>query len=175
MGFEVDKAAIERAVVAEISDRLIDENDFYHMVQDRLSKKIDRLFAEHAEKALTSAIDSAVEDGFNRTYQAVDSFGHPTGDPTSIRERLASITDSYWSARVDKRGELTKNSHNTMSRAEYVMIQACGKDFGDAIKQQAVNVTAELKDSLRAEMKAWIDRMLNDLFHVKSADDQKRK
>ena len=174
MSIELDPKAIQKAVVADVADHFINENR--GDLRDRITKEIDarigKIFAEKVEEILDAEIAKTIENGFDRTYQAVDSFGHPKGEPTTIRQRLSKLTGDYWSTKVGSNGKPTESQYNSMSRAEYVMIQACGKDFAEQLKQEAVNVASSLKDGLRAELRKWIDTTLSQLFKVRSADDQ---
>lgn len=52
------------------------------------------------------------------------------------------------------------------------MTQICAKDFSDEMKGHAVNITGALKDGLRTQLAKHMDEMLNDLFRVKSLQDQ---
>ncbi len=173
MGLELDMKAVERGVIEEIADRLMDEDQLSEAVRKDIDSRISVLFAERVEIQIVAAIDHAVNEGFDREYQAVDNFGSQVGDKTTIRKRLAKLTKEYWSARVDAHGKAEKDSYGTsMTRAEYTMMKACGEDFNKQLRQEAVNVTAALKDGLRNEFRQWIDSALGDLFKVQSQMDK---
>ncbi len=173
MGLELDMKAVERGVIEDIADRLMNEDRLSEIVRKDIDSRISALFAERVEVQIVAAIDSAVNEGFDREYQAVDSFGSQVGDKTTIRKRLSKLTKEYWSARVDAHGKAKKDSYGTsMTRAEYTMVKACGEDFNKQLRQEAVNVTAALKDGLRKEFRQWIDTALGDLFKVRSTMDK---
>ena len=52
------------------------------------------------------------------------------------------------------------------------MAQICAKDFSDQMKSAAVSVTASLKDGFRAQLAKHVDGLLDELFRVKSIQDQ---
>lgn len=173
MGLELDMKVVERGVIDEIADRIMDEDKLSEAVRKDIDSRISELFAERVEAQIVAAIDHAVDEGFDREYQAVDSFGSRVGDKTTIRKRLTNLTDEYWAARVDTHGKPKKDSYGTsLTRAEYTMMKACGEDFGKQLRQEAVNVTAALKDGLRKEFRQWIDTTLGDLFKVQSQMDK---
>ena len=173
MGIELDMKAVERGVIEELADRIMDEDKLSEAVRKDIDLRISALFAERVEVQIIAAIDHTMNEGFDREYQAVDSFGSQVGDKTTIRKRLARLTKEYWSARVDAHGKAKKDSYGTsMTRAEYTMMKACGEDFGKQLRQEAVNVTASLKDGLRKEFRQWIDSTLGDLFKVQSQMDK---
>ena len=175
MTINIDEQAVQSAVIAEVADRLLGDDDLYERAKRAIDDKVNALFQERAAELVETAVADAIKEGLDATYQPLDQFGRADGEPTSIRKRLGEMARDYWNTRVDKSGKPTTDSYRTMTRAEYVMIQACGDDFHKMVKQQAVNVTAELKDSLRAELKRWIDVTLDGLLRVKSADDQRAK
>lgn len=167
---------ITASVIERVSDEILCSSDgIERSVKVEVNRRIDNIFAEIVESQIRSTIDDTIQEGFDRSYQAVDNFGSPTGDPTTIREKLVKITEKYWQEWVNTKGKVVaRDSYGDhITRAEYVMIQICGKDFSKTLEQETVNVTAALKDGLRAELKKWTDSTLNELFRVKSSGDKK--
>lgn len=173
MTITVDEKAIQEAVVSEVADRLIGDDDLYERAKRAFHDKVDAFFAERAPVLLEAAVTDAIKDGLDATYQPLDQFGRADGEPTSIRERLSELARNYWREKVDRQGKPSSSSHGTMTRAEWVMVEACGKDFHKEVKQEVANVTAALKDGLRAQLRDWVDTTLSGLFNVRSAGDQK--
>lgn len=169
---QIDMEAVQRGVIADISQTAWEEGRWLEYIRKDIDARIDVLFAQQVEEVVSAAIKSAVVSGFERTYQPVDAFGKPTGEPTTIRASLQRMVAGYWSERVDKHGRKSDSSYGTMSRAEFTMLSICGEDFSKEFKQHAVNVTASLKDGLRAELRGWVDKTLGELFRVQSADDK---
>ena len=100
-------------------------------------------------------------------------WGEPAGAKTTLRAELEKTVTGYWTAKVDARnGANSASSHNTVTRAEYLMTQVCAADFSEAMKQSALNVTGALKDGLRNQMCQQMDVLLESLFRVKSLQDQ---
>ena len=52
------------------------------------------------------------------------------------------------------------------------MTKICAEDFSKQIQQSVANVTGALKDGLRNQLANQMDTMLNDLFKIKSLQDQ---
>ena len=48
-------------------------------------------------------------------------------------------------------------------------------DLGDEMKQHIVNVAAQLKDGLRKELHETVNKLMSEVFHVRSWDDQNAK
>ena len=167
-----DETEMRELIAARVAEEFSGDSDIRCMIERNIDARIEKLFAERANTAITAAIDAAVSDGFDRTYQAIDSFGTPQGQPTTIRKELNSLIGNYWSQQVGKDGKPTSSGYNTTSRAEYLMTQICAKDFTDQMKQAAVSVTAALKDGFRAQLAKHVDGLLDELFRVKSLQDQ---
>ena len=53
-----------------------------------------------------------------------------------------------------------------------MMAQICANDFSEKMRQAAVSVTAALKDGFRAQLATHVDGLLDELFRVKSLQDQ---
>ncbi|MDQ4680748.1 hypothetical protein, partial [Stenotrophomonas maltophilia group sp. RNC7] len=64
------------------------------------------------------------------------------------------------------------SDYNAVTRAEYLMTQICAQDFSEGMKQSVLSVTGALKDGLRAQLAAHMDKMLDELFCIKSLQDQ---
>lgn len=111
-------------------------------------------------------------NGFEREYQKVDRWGSKVGDSTSVKKELERIVGTYWSERVDSKGNRTDSNYNSMSRAEFLMLKICADDFSKAVQESATNVTGALKDGLRNQLGKQMDIMLSGLFNVKSLQDQ---
>lgn len=170
---ELNVEKIEAAAAGEVADRIFHEGNIQSKLDAMLAARIDKFFLEIADRRIGEAVDRAVADGFDHEYTKIDSFGRGLGTPTTIRKELEKTVQNYWSAPVDSNGKPDTNSYGTKTtRAQYVMVQMVGKDFGDKLKELMVAATAHLKDGFRAEMRKWVDSSLGELFHVRSQQDQ---
>ena len=163
---------MQTLIANAVADQLYSNYDFMKKIETHIKAKIDKLFAEEVEDMISSAVDKIVTDGFNREYIRTNSFGEAIGEPTTIAKSLESMISSYWTALVDKSGKPTSNTYNAVTRAEYLMTKICADDFEKGMKPFVVNVTGALKDGLRKELASHMDKMLNELFRVKTSDDK---
>lgn len=169
---QIDMDVVQRGVIENIANSAWEDGKWLDYIRKDIDRRIDKLFAERVEEVVTAAINSAVNAGFDRTFQAVDTFGKPEGEPTTIRKRLNQMISDYWSERVDRNGKKTTDTYNSRTRAEHVMLSVCGDDFSKELRQHAVNTTAALKDGLRAELRGWVDRTLGEMFRVRTDVDK---
>lgn len=170
---ELDREKIEAAIVREAASKIISDDDLYERVKRDVNARVENLFASRVEAQITSVIDDVVRGGLDRAYQRHDGFGRPIGEPTSIAKEIEKRVDGYWHRRVDSAGKPTDSTHNsTGTRAEWLMAKMCADDFQKEMKQHAVNATGALKDGLRRELHGLVNRLLAELFYVRSADDQ---
>jgi cation transport regulator ChaB len=169
---ELNQAAIEKAIVETAVNEVLGRWDPHKGIDAEIKKRIDKLFTERAEQQITAAINQAIEDGFDREYRRVDSWGQPQGQPTTIRKQLEDSISDYWNKKVDSNGKPTDSTYNGTTRAQYVMVKACGEDFHKLVQQNAINVTAELKDALRAQLRGFVDETLKNLFKVATLQDK---
>jgi len=172
---ELDQKALERAIVADVSDRLIEECDLSGRVEREVDRRIDRMFDETLNDVVASAVRQVTEEGFDRPFQVRDRFGSVVGEETTIRKRLAEMVDGFWQQHVDNQGKPKEKTYGTITRAEWVLRESLGEDFAKQFKQEAVNAAAHIKDGLRESLRGWVDKTLGELFHVRSACDQAEK
>lgn len=171
---KIDETSLHDAIVDRAADQLIgDMENIRGLVRDSVDRRIDAIFKETIEAELQNRIKLAIDDALNREYFRTDNFGQRQGESTTIAKQLDRIVSNYWSEKVDGSGKPTSSSYGTtMTRAEYLMSQICAKDFSDQMKQAAISVTAALKDGFRAQMAGHVDALLDELFRVKSLQDQ---
>lgn len=174
MELKLDNEALMELAAKKIADAaMYEDNSIMEMARKEITTRIDKIFVERAEAAVSAAIDNAVSDALDREYRRINQFGEPKGEATTIRAELAKLAEGYWSTRVKaKSGAVSDDTYGTITRAEYVMVQACGDKFADQMKQAGVSMAAALKDGLRGQMAERVDKLLDELFRVKSLQDQ---
>jgi excinuclease UvrABC helicase subunit UvrB len=173
MAFTLDDAAIEEAVVTRAVDRFFDGHyDFGATLKSAVEKRLNALFAEKADAAITAAVDAALDDGFNREFVRVSPWGEKQGEPTTIRKELEGLLTNFWQQKVDKQGKPTENGYNSITRAEYQMTRIAGDDFIKNLEQHLIGSAAAFKDGLRVELRDRVDQMMGNLFHVQTAQDK---
>ena len=170
---ELDQDKLQAAIVTAAVNQLLGTEDFDGIVKKAIESRIDRLFAERVSAQINAAIDRAIEEGFEREYRPVNSFGTPVGTATTIRRELEQSITGYWTTRVDQNGKPTTDTYgDPLTRAEWLMTKAVGEDFAKMVRQNAVNVTGGLKDAMRGELRKNLDVVLGELFRVTSAQDK---
>jgi hypothetical protein len=170
---ELNQERIEAAIVSEVAERIIGEDELFSRVRKAVDVKIDALFKEHADAQIRAAIDDAIRDGFDREYTRVNSWGEREGTPTTIRKELEKVIGNYWNEKVDSKGQRSSySSERDLTRAEWLMAKMCADDFNGHMKQHVVNVGAALKDQFRASLHGTVNALLSEVFRVNSLGDQ---
>lgn len=167
---EINQERIEAAIVAEVSGRIIGDDELFDRVRKAVDTRIDRLFKDNADAQIRAAIDAAITSGFDREYTRVNSWGEREGAPTTIRKELEKVIGDYWNEKVGNDGKPT--NYNGVTRAEWVMSRLVAKDFEGQMKQHVVNVGGALKDQLRASLHETINELVSGVFKVNSAGDR---
>lgn len=170
----INEDDLKAAIVKQVADEILgSDGDITKLIQKEVKARLDSIFIDRAEAQIQSAIDAAVANSFEREYQRVTSWGEPEGPSTTIRKELEKTVSAYWSDRVDTRtGKPTNSTYGSVTRAEYLMTQVCAQDFTDGLKSSVLNVTGALKDGLRNQLAKQMDGMLDELFRIKSLQDQ---
>lgn len=167
---ELNQTRIEDAIVREVADKIIGDEDLYARVKHAVDERINNLFKTTADSQIRSAVESAITQGFEHEYQRVDSFGRREGQPTTIRAELEKMISGYWNTKVGSNGEPGGYGADR-TRAEWLMTQLVAKDFHGDMKQHVVNLGGALKDKLRLELHETVNRLLTEVFHVRTPDD----
>lgn len=169
---ELNSEKIEALIVREAAERIISDDDLYERVKRDIDARVDKIFATRVEAKIAETVDRIAQEGFDRPFRKSDGFGRPAGEPTTISKELEALVSGYWNERVGRDGKPKSDNYNTTSRAEWLMTKICAEDFEKEVKQHAVNVTGFLKDAFRAELQETVNRVLADLFRVRSLGDQ---
>ena len=170
---EIDTKRIEEAVIREVADRIMGDDEMYERAKDAISARVDRLWKEQVAERVSDAVNTAIREGFEHSYQKVDSYGKPVGPKTTISAELEKLIQGYWNQPVDKSGKPDSSTYGEkITRAQWVMMQIVADDFQKTMKQHVVNAAGWLKDGLRKELHQTTNRMLSEIFKVRSLDDQ---
>lgn len=171
---ELDTKRIEDAIVADVVDRMIGDEEFRARTKNEITARIDKLWKDSAEAEVRSTVEAAIREGFDREYQRTDSFGRPADGPkTTIRAELERLIAGYWNENVGKDGKPEGAwGNNKMTRAEWMMTKIVAADFSKDMQQHVANLGGSLKDKLRDSLRATLDELLSTVFKVRSLDDQ---
>lgn len=170
MGIEIDNDKIMAAVVDKVADEFMrTESDLFNAVEAKINKKIDALFVKSVQPRIQAELDKALADCFHREFQKTTPWGEADGPPTSISRELERLMSGFWAQKVDKDGKET--SYGNLTRAEFTMAKVLGDDFNKQTERYLIQSAAWLKDGVRDHLRGEVDKMLANLFHVKSAQD----
>ena len=173
---QIDQAAIQAAVIDRVAEEIQSDWDWKSDARKMIAEKIDAAFEGGVADIVNATVKQAVDAGFDHEFSKADIFGAASGPKTTIRRELVKLIDGYWSQKVDRNGNPDTRSYgDKITRAEWHMMQVCGEGFSKDMKQEVVNIAAGFKDGLRVQLRGSMDKMLNDLFKVKSTQDAKEK
>lgn len=171
----INEEDLKKAIVDKAADQILrHDDDLTSMIRTEVRARIEKVFADRANVQIQETIDEAVRTGFDLEYCRVNNWGQPEGEKTTIRKQLDATIQGYWTTKVDPRtGKPDSSGYgDKTTRAEFLMAQICAENFSEQMKKHALNITGALKDGLRGQMAGVMDGILNELFHVKSLQDQ---
>lgn len=170
----INEAELKKSIVANVADQLLREDeDLSDMVAKEVKKRIDKIFDERVTAQIQKAIDETINGSFEREYRRVNQWGDQEGPSTTLRKELETTVTAYWNCKVNPGdGKPASSSYNTVTRAEWLMTKICAEDFTKQMQTSVNAVTGALKDGLRNQLAGQMDMMLNNLFHIKSLQDQ---
>lgn len=88
---EINQQRIEDAIIADVAEKIIGEDEIYSRAKTAIDAKIDRLWKDVVQSRITTEIEAVITTGFDREYQKADSFGGKTGPSTTIRAELEKL------------------------------------------------------------------------------------
>jgi uncharacterized membrane-anchored protein YjiN (DUF445 family) len=168
---ELSQEAIEEGIICKVADEMIHSADMRKRIQHAVDERIDKLFQTVANAQITRAVEEAIKQSFEREFCRVDSFGQQVGKTTTIRKELEILIGDYWNTKVDKQGKPCTSYSSSITRAEYIMTKLVAADFEGEMKQHVINIGSSLKDKLRSELHETVDKLLSEVFHVRSKGD----
>ncbi len=170
----INEEDLKKAIVDKATDQILQhDDDLSCMIRAEVNRRIENIFLERANAEIQTTIDQAVKNGFDLEYCRVDNWGRPDGEKTTIRKQLDASIQGYWSTKVDRNGKPDNSSYgDKTTRAEYLMTQICAESFSEEMKKHAQNITGHLKDGLRCQMTKVMDGILDELFRIRSLQDQ---
>lgn len=170
---ELNQERIEAAIVAEVANRIIGEEELFNRVRIAVDNRISQLFKDQADAQIREAINAAITNGFDREYTRVNSWGEKEAGSTTIRKELEKVIGSYWNEKVDSNGKKSSYAGDRdLTRAEWIMAKMVADDFNGHMKQHVVNVGGALKDQLRASLHGTVNELLSGVFKVNSQGDR---
>lgn len=170
----INEESLKTAIVAQVADQLLSEDaDLSSLVDKEIKKRIDKIFDERVTAQIQKAIDETINGSFEREYRRVNQWGDQEGPSTTLRKELEKAVTAYWNGKVNPGdGKPATSDYNSVTRAQWLMTKICAEDFSKEMQQHVTNVTGSLKDGLRKQMANQMDALLNDLFKVRSLQDQ---
>lgn len=170
----INEESLKTAIVAQVADQLLSEDaDLSSLVDKEIKKRIDKIFDERVTAQIQKAIDETINGSFEREYRRVNQWGDQEGPSTTLRKELEKTVTAYWNGKVNPGdGKPATSDYNSVTRAQWLMTKICAEDFSKEMQQHVTNVTGSLKDGLRKQMANQMDALLNDLFKVRSLQDQ---
>ncbi|MEN5036848.1 hypothetical protein [Pseudomonas sp. TWI929] len=170
----INEESLKTAIVAQVADQLLSEDaDLSNLVDKEIKKRIDKIFDERVTAQIQKAIDETINGSFEREYRRVNQWGDQEGPSTTLRKELEKTVTAYWNAKVNPGdGKPATSDYNSVTRAQWLMTKICAEDFSKEMRQHVTNVVGSLKDGLRKQMANQMDALLNDLFKVRSLQDQ---
>lgn len=93
-------------------------------------------------------------------YQPIDTYGHPNGEPTTLREVFIKAMENWWNQPVDSKGQVT--SYRSTKRYQYIaetmMAQVMEKELKAQFDQLLKDYTAKLETGLRDAIMKLVER-----------------
>lgn len=169
----ITREDIINAAAKQLAESAYGEGKIVDDANRIINTNIKRLVDESAKAKIDEVLTNELMGLLKQEYTPTNMWGEPTGEPTTIRDALAEHARTFWTQKVDNKGQ-ARTGYGTKPRHEWLFGEIVKDEFAKAINQEATNIVGALKDSLRDDLKSKLDDHLNKIIQVKSAGDQKK-
>lgn len=140
----IDVDELRQQVIEDAAGRIA--NDVMRSSKNEIVDKARKLVEAEISERITEIADSAL----NKSFQPVNTWGEPTGEPTTVRDELAKKMETWWNERVDNSGN--KTDYHGTPRAQY-LCEKLMKDLVDSELRQEMRVLVnDGKQRIKAKM-----------------------
>lgn len=167
MNLQIDNDALLQMAAQKIADEYADMDAVGDTVRRMIRERVDAACGKSLDDQVESALNSALSSMLDQSIQPVDIFGKPTGEATTIRGTLVSRSKDFWGTKVDASGNPMKDEwgqRNAKTRAEWMLGRIVTDEFSAQVKANAAHIASALKDAMRADAHAMIDKHLDALI-----------
>lgn len=168
--FDIDAAAVLDLAAQKLADEIGDATRITEQVNRLLTQRIEEAMKAVVITKIDQIIDAQLEKMLNQTIQPVNIWGDKVGEPTTIANALSDRAKEFWNTKVDKNGKVVTDSwaaREAKTRAEYMLGKIVTDEFAALVKTHAAEILSVMKERLRADAHAAIDKHLNELIKVK--------
>lgn len=140
---------IEKAVEKLLSS--CEEHDILETVQKFIREHI----AKNATSAINAALEKVTSDILDAPYTPVDNWGEPTGNQTTLRDMVKTISLGWLDQKVTKEGK-TDHYDKPWTRGEWLAYTAAEKAFNYEYKKQIEETIAKAKEAIQSQVANFI-------------------
>jgi hypothetical protein len=175
MDLKIDPEEIRQAVIAKCVDEVMENWDgsIRSMVTESLRSRIDDKVTHQMNTKIDDMLGDAMQQTLEESITPVNTWGEKVGEPTTLKAVIHERARDFWNTKVNKEG--SPSNYGGKPRWEHLLGEELRGAFGDAIKQDMVNIAGALKDAVRKDFYGAVDKGLNDIFKVKSRAEQAKK
>lgn len=149
IGSETIEEAIVNAAAALLAKRV--ENDFDNKVNSEITKAV--------QESIRAALEGKIDGIIDEPLQLFNEYGRPTGETTTLRERILEMATKIFKENVDDRGNVSSYGRGT-PRWQYHVNKAVQEAIDYQLKEEIKTAIKEAKDKAIRNMGAVIADLL---------------
>lgn len=116
------------------------------VVKDLVTKK----FTDTVERAVANQVNDAVTEALNGEFQPTDSYGHPKGEKTSLRQMIEQRIDGW--AKERARDSFSSSESNLHAFIRQTVGDAVKKDVNGALADARKQVNSAVQEKVAAAL-----------------------
>jgi hypothetical protein len=106
---------------------------------------------------IENIMDEKIREVFTSSFQQVDRWGKPTGEPTTVQDLIADEAKKYWVETVGNDGKKPDGySMSTQTRAQWyakqVMTDVYNKELQETVRTMAKELKAKIPQTIGEEI-----------------------
>lgn len=139
-GYEEGRA--EEAIFTLIADRMVQS------ISDELSAKVGRMLDRKIDECAVSVLTPMIEKHLETPYQPVNTYGEPSGEPITLRSRIAKKLDECTQIRREDRqgfGNRPETAAESFLRTQ--IVKELHKEFASIVNSEKQKIATALRNN----------------------------
>lgn len=169
--FEIKPEDVLNLAAQKLADNVSDSSEIFESANRLIRERVDAAMKETINRKIDAILNGALDEMMSQVISPVNVWGEKTGEPTTIRDTLNAKAKEFWATLVDSNGAAVKPdswSRNGKPRAEWLIGKVLQDEFMSLVKNNTAEILVAMKEKLRADALASVNRHLDELIKVKT-------
>lgn len=166
MKYEIELPGAEQLtemVIESVSNTVLHGSEYQNGVRDKIAGRA----ADAVTAKIEAEVNAIVEAHLEKAVQPTNEFGEPTGEPVTLRARIAKQVTAHLEEKVDREGRVKAADYHDKdrrTRAEWAIARAveeiATKELREAVAKAGAEVKAQITGKVTEATATTIKKLL---------------